>query len=235
MTKNNAMRLGSVMLVLALLTMCALSGTFAKYTTSGEVGESTGTVAKWGVKVEAPSTNNTFLAEYDVEDAVTDTSITKSVKSSNGTDKVLAPGTTGTVATPTITGTPEVAVKISYDDSEVTFTGWEVNNGTSDVFYCPVTVTVGEGDGSTISGLNYSSAADFQNAIIAKIKASNAEKGPNTDLSSTTLPAITWNWAISGGTGTAQSQTDAYDTQLGDATTLPTITFNIQAKVEQIN
>ena len=51
MKKNKFMRLASVMLMLCLITTCAISGTFAKYTTSGTATD-TARVAKWGVGVE---------------------------------------------------------------------------------------------------------------------------------------------------------------------------------------
>ena len=50
MKKNKFMRLASVMLMLCLITTCAISGTFAKYTTSATATD-TARVAKWGVKV----------------------------------------------------------------------------------------------------------------------------------------------------------------------------------------
>ena len=47
MKKNNVMRIASALLVAVLLTTCAISGTFAKYTTSFS-GNSAARVAKWG-------------------------------------------------------------------------------------------------------------------------------------------------------------------------------------------
>ena len=47
MKKNNVMRIASALLVAVLLTTCAISGTFAKYTTTAS-GTSTARVAKWG-------------------------------------------------------------------------------------------------------------------------------------------------------------------------------------------
>ena len=47
MKKNNVMRIASALLVAVLLTTCAISGTFAKYTTTAS-GSSTARVAKWG-------------------------------------------------------------------------------------------------------------------------------------------------------------------------------------------
>ena len=46
--KNKMMRIASVLLVAALITTCAISGTFAKYVTKVS-GEDTARVAKWGI------------------------------------------------------------------------------------------------------------------------------------------------------------------------------------------
>lgn len=50
MKKNKIMRIASVLLVAVILTTCAISGTFAKYVTSGS-GSDTARVAKFGVTV----------------------------------------------------------------------------------------------------------------------------------------------------------------------------------------
>ena len=67
MKKNVMMRVASVLLVAVLLTTCAISGTFAKYTT-GDAGHDTARVAKWGVTITANGT--TFAEAYnDAADA----------------------------------------------------------------------------------------------------------------------------------------------------------------------
>ena len=83
MKKNNAMRLASVLLVLTLLTTCAISGTFAKYTTSTTGGDKA-RVAYWGFDQDAATEINLFDGEYT------------NVKSSgevDGFSNVMAPGT----------------------------------------------------------------------------------------------------------------------------------------------
>ena len=100
MKKNKMMRAASALLVAVLLTTSVISGTFAKYTTSDE-GSDTARVAKWGVTVLAKD-----LTMFDTQYAKDDTSATLigdySVKSGD-TDKVLAPGTTGSLANVTVT------------------------------------------------------------------------------------------------------------------------------------
>ena len=110
MRKNKTMRIASLLLVAVLMTTCIISGTYAKYVTSGEVSD-TARVAKFGVTVTA--TSDLFKAEY----ATDDTSYTGSlsVKASND-DDVVAPGTKGNISAAGLSGKPEVAVRVSYEN-----------------------------------------------------------------------------------------------------------------------
>lgn len=119
MKKNKMMRIASGLLVLNLMSTCAISGTFAKYVTSASVGDSA-RVAKWGVGVTArgrlfdTSYNNTAPVEEDSTGALTYSVI------SSTTDALVAPGTNNTEQktndpkdmTIEVTGTPEVAVRV---------------------------------------------------------------------------------------------------------------------------
>ncbi len=80
MKNRKIMRCASALLVMALMTTCAISGTFAKYVTSTTGGDSA-RVAYWGFDQSAVLELDLFDAEYD-----------GTVKSQNG-DNVVAPGT----------------------------------------------------------------------------------------------------------------------------------------------
>ena len=54
MKKNNTMRVAAGLAVAALLSTCLVSGTFAKYTTSGESSD-TARVAKFGIELTSKS------------------------------------------------------------------------------------------------------------------------------------------------------------------------------------
>ena len=95
---NKAMRLGSVMLVLALLTTCAISGTFAKYTTETSASD-TARVAKWGIGESSLAINDLFKSAYD-----------STVKS---TTDVIAPGTSNST-TFKITADAAAAPEVDY-------------------------------------------------------------------------------------------------------------------------
>ena len=131
--KNVLMRSAGLLLVLVLVTSCFVGSTFAKYTVGG-TGSDTARVAKFGVNVTANGTM--FAREYATDDRSAGT-ITKSVIS---TDKVVAPGTKGNMASMTLTGTPEVAVRVSYAVNKFELKGW-TTDGTTE--YCPLVFTVG--------------------------------------------------------------------------------------------
>ena len=114
--KNKTIALASLIAagagVTTLLTMSVISGSFAKYITSG-TGTDSARAAKFGVTVTANGTM--FASEYATDDEAVGT-IAKSVISSGGEDDhVVAPGTKGELLNATITGKPEVAVKVSYE------------------------------------------------------------------------------------------------------------------------
>jgi len=225
--KNKFMRIAAVMLMLCLVTTCAISGTFAKYTTEGTATD-TARVAKWGVVITAPAdatANTTFTTNYESDDAdyTADTVI--------GAADVVAPGTDGTLATPTISGTPEVAVRVTLD-ATLTLTGWTVNS----TEYCPLVFTVG---GTTYKiGTEAGDSSDIADLIAdveAAIEAYSQDYAANTDLSDDVqdnIPAVTWAWAFE------TTGNNANDTALGDAAAAgnaATIEFSIKVTISQID
>ena len=246
---NKPMRISALLLTLVLVTSCFVGGTFAKYTTSGE-GKDSARVAKWGVKVTA--TGTTFAKGYNEGGSASEENITGTIVNSD--EKVVAPGTKGTMAAVTIDGNPEVAVKVS-NEAIVSLTGnWSVTSGVKKEFYCPLKFTVTYGDGTTnaeINGLEYTQAADLQNAIAEAVKVASAEFKPG-ELSLNSSKAnvtIGWEWPFEGATqvvtaaGEARTQDNTKDTVLGnkaDTTNtadggVPTISLTVTTKVEQIN
>lgn len=209
MKKNKMMRIASVLLIAVLMSTCAISGTFAKYVTEGSAAD-TARVAKWGVTITGVTgdANQMFAKEYasDTVDYTAGVTVAATVN-------VVAPGTSGTFSTFTITGTPEVATRVTYLPVVELGNNW-IDKDDNSKFYCPITVTVGATD---FCGLDYASADAFEDAIEAAITGLKADYAPGTDLSAVQddLP-ISWAWAISGATGSQNNQTDAKDTFLGD-------------------
>ena len=223
MKKNNkTLRVAAVLAVGALLSTCLVSGTFAKYVTDGTSSDEA-RVAKWGVTV-SPAGNSAFKTNYTTNDQAAAYEGAYSVVSSNNKENVVAPGTEGRLTTVTLSGKPEVAVRVT-NSANVTLTGWSADNN----YYCPLEVTVGQ---TTLKGtdVKYGSAADFEKAIKAAIDAYTADYKPGTDLSSekAACPVVTWKWAFAG-------NDDTKDTALGNAADAPTVNIAITTTVTQID
>ena len=107
MKKNTVMRIASFLLVAVLLSTCAISGTYAKYTSQITTSDSA-RVAKWDFKVNGVTANsNTF--EFDLFKTILDTkdgAAEGDIAPNDGT--IIAPGTKG-----------DFSIKLK-NDSEVT-------------------------------------------------------------------------------------------------------------------
>lgn len=238
MKKNKALRAASALLVLTLLTTSIIGGTFAKYTTSG-IGTDSARVAKWGVTVN--STSNAFATEYNTDDTSVSGTIAKSVVTANGTGadgkKLVAPGTSGNLLATSITGTPEVAVKVT-TSAELKLEGWSINNGTANEEYCPIVITI-DGTaykmGAALDADNYvyNTINGFKTAVENALK-KEISVAPNTDLAANYAHTVTWAWAFAD-TSAGAYQTDEKDTALGNLTIAPTIEFTYTATVTQID
>jgi len=224
MRKNKVMRVASALLVAVLLSTCAISGTFAKYVTTAS-GTDTARVAKWGVAITANGT--TFAKEYDTHDAGYAGTIAKSVIS---TDNVVAPGTGGDMASMTISGTPEVAVKVTYEADFDISSNWTVDG----TFYCPLIINV---EGTRVDGKDYDAEADFEAAVENLINGWTKAYAPGTDLSGNDVKAdsvsVSWEWPFS-----TSEENDVKDTWLGgqaSADNAATVTLSIKTTVTQID
>lgn len=225
MKKNTMMRVASTLLVAVLLTSCVISGTFAKYVTSDSATDSA-RVAKWGVSVVA-SGDQMFNNEY------TDTTNGLTVKSSDDA-KVVAPGTSNEEfgaagLTFAITGTPEVAVKVTFDfditndiylgkgtyDDDTT--GESGDDYTFATDYYPVVFTLKRG-GTIVATGNLTAIKDYfdaQTTASTKIAA-------NTVLNDTFV--LTWAWEFG---DPANNQKDTTLGNLAAATTTTTNAYSL--------
>lgn len=220
MKKNKMMRAASALMVAVLLTTSVISGTFAKYVTSGS-GSDSARVAKWGVEVSG--TADTFKQTY----AKDDNNFTLAANTVVSTEKVVAPGTSGSMAAFTITGTPEVAVRVAFDGTLELGDEWVDSDHN---YYCPIEITVGT---TTFKGTTYGSADEFEAAVNAEIATYKKDYEAGTNLSTIggDAPAISWAWAFTG-------NDDVKDTYLGNQAAVgnaATIFLNITATVTQID
>jgi len=204
MKKNVMMRVASALLVAVLLSTCAISGTFAKYVTTAS-GSDSARVAKWGVEISGIAP--TLFAQTYAKDSTTDIANTVSA-----TEKVVAPGTKNEEGvTFSLTGTPEVAVKIDFvvkgsstDDitdvvlpANTGYTDWTQApyTGTFDLptNYNPVVFTLKDGATELATG----TLADIETFLEGK----SDEYAPGTDLATilggtTGTYTLTWAWAF---------------------------------------
>jgi len=137
MKKNTMMRIASFLLIAVLLSTSAISGTYAKYVTKDEAVDHA-RVAKWGVTVEATD-DSMFNGYYETHDTERKAVIGAISVLSAGTDNVVAPGTDGKLADFVIKGTPEVAVRINYEVTNLELAGWALADATP---YCPIIFTI---------------------------------------------------------------------------------------------
>lgn len=220
MKKNKMMRIVSVLLVAVIITTCAISGTFAKYVTSGS-GSDSARVAKFGVTVSG--TADTFKETY----AKDDNSFTLAANTVVSTEDVVAPGTSGSMADFTINGTPEVAVRVNFTGTLELGDKWV---DSASAYYCPIEITVGS---TKFKGTDYASADEFETAVNEKIATYTKDYAAGTNLSTigANAPAISWEWAFNG-------NDDVKDTYLGDqaaAGNAATISLSVTATVTQID
>lgn len=221
MRKNKMMRAASGLLVATLLTTSAISGTFAKYTTTS-TGTDTARVAKWGFNNDDSSIklDDLFKNAYD-----------KNVK---GEAEVIAPGTTnsatfkfnysGTQAAPEVAYTFNVSTANSSCADAIKKNNniqWRLDNGTwgtwDELLAAIQNLDGTEGD----KGKEY--------------KAGELPKG----FDKTTTHTVEWQWLFedtsTGATAESIKAQDAKDTAMGNKETLDEVTLNITITATQID
>lgn len=232
MKKNTMMRLASALLVLVLLTTCAISGTFAKYTSSATASDDA-RVAYWGWGFDSAIEFELFAADYG------------DVLSENG-DNVVAPGTAKST-TFTFAYQPEADGKalnagaIAAPEVDYNFT---------------VAFTVADGadydalDANpnfywTLNGTKYQKVAELKAAVEAlsgaaggtqRYEAGTLPAAFATDANDAVENTIGWAWefeTVEG--GVVDADQDAADTAMGNAADLDDVTFTITVTATQVN
>ena len=251
MKKNVMMRVASIMLVLVLMSSSVISGTFAKYVTSGE-SEDNARVARFGVTVSADF-EKTFTRGYKLADVKSaDTEAESSVWAVSETD-VVAPGTAGSLANFAVIGKPEVDVRVNYE-ATLNLHNWKLDMNKDNTLaveepeYCPIVITItynsvtktygmdaahGTGDACTVT---YPTVAEFEAGVAAAIAACTADYQANQDLSQVNDDlTISWAWPFEKG-----DANDVKDTMLGDQAAYSNdiagkIAVEVKCTVTQIN
>lgn len=212
------MRVAGLLLALVLVTSCFVGGTFAKYVTS-DTGSDSARVAKFGVEITANGA--TFAKEYATDDKSVSGTIAKSVVSSDGS-KLVAPGTKGNMVSMTLTGTPEVAVRVQYTATLTLNDKWK---DADDNFYCPLQFKIPAYSAEdhdwvnvVVDGTKFKDAQALSREVESKISAFSATYEAGTPLKNLTAenhkaPSVSWEWPFQHEDG---SDIDTKDTYLGD-------------------
>lgn len=236
MKKNKLFLLGLFVVFAAVLSLSLVSNTLAKYTSS-DSGSDTARVAKWGIVMTV--TGNEVL--YD------DDKTTPEVAAQVLYNYLAAPGTHQKLTTVALTGTPEVAYKITVN-VDLNLQNWNISGAD----YCPLVFNV---DGTVIQMDGTIDEVDklevaVEKAILKAIAGGTADAATTgagdyadgftyTQLyaANTAVPAsanevvVDWTWAFS-----TDAATDAKDTALGNqaVSTPATIDFKLSITVEQV-
>ena len=218
MKKNKMMRAAFALMVITMLTMSIVSGTFAKYVTEGGANDKA-RVAMFGVTVEGSS--DLFAQNY-VKTSNVPGSENLTVKSSKSED-VVAPGTQSKADGMKISvkGEPEVAVKVEFsvtaakdiylkkanDLPDRTNKAEKFNN---DSDYYPVKFTLTKGSTPLVTDGKLSDVKTaLEGATVTKEYAAGTNL--NTEIGDYVLK-WKWDYDDADGNGTYDKQ----DTLLGD-------------------
>ncbi len=224
MKTNKMMRVASLLLIVVLLSTCAISSTFAKYT-STDFATDNARVAYWGFGSDMVADIDLFDGDY------TD------VVSKDGVN-VVAPGTAKTaqlVVTYTAKGdtkAPEVAYQ--YDVvAEATSTSDYAALDANQNFKWTLKIPGAD------AAVEYNTVAELVNAINATTQTLDSNKLPE-GYDETTLKAtyeIGWKWVFTGDATYADGATsqDQYDTAMGNDTTPDDVTIKIKITATQLD
>lgn len=232
MKKIKTMRFASVLLVLTLLSTCAISGTFAKYTTKAE-GTDSARVARWGFTGgDSIVLTDLFKTAYD-----------QNVQSNTG---VIAPGTTGSASfsfnyNDTQINAPEVKYTFTISTEGSTIDEsiknnpnilWAVDDkyGTwEDMLKAIASLAGNTNDGDTATGSDntWTCTGTFGPSEL-----------PHGFATTNTTHTVSWKWIFDENAKDKETDTlnnDTGDTAMGNAADLANVTLKITATATQVD
>ena len=202
---NKMIKLTSFVLLVTMIALTLVSGTYAKYTSSAS-GTDSAVVAKWNIKAgvsgsETSITGSNATVAFNLFDTINDTGNTAAEE--DVAAGKIAPGTAGSF---------EMSIK---NDSEVT-ARYGIN----------YTVT-----GNNVP-IEFSTDGSNWVTSLSNVAPSNDTQIAMNDSTTVT---VMWRWAFTGegSANYTSTQTDATDTALGLST--PTVTVNATLTVEQVD
>ncbi len=217
--RNKAMRLASALMVLALLTVCALSGTFAKYVTSTESTD-TARVAYWGFSEPSGISFDDLFADSYTNVA--------------GSEDVIAPGTTGTATFAFKFANGKDSNNAAISKPEVAYTFSVSTDGSS----CDAAIT----GNPNIKWKLDSGAWGTWSDLLTAIQSLSGDASGTKDYAAGELPSgfdtghtVSWVWAFDENAAdpTGLSNNDAGDTTMGNAGTLAKTTLKVTITATQ--
>lgn len=212
MSKNKTMRLGAVLLVLALLTSAIIGGTLAKYTASTDSSD-TARIAVWGFDEET---------KIEIENLLFATSYTDPADEKTTVDadvNVIAPGTEGEVEVNFLAKdgvTPEVAYEITFS-TEGSEAAEDIQNNKNIVW--------------SLDGIAYDSWEEF----LAAIEDLSEEVEPNNLPANDGKHIVSWEWLFEDADEEQIDASDEVDTAAGNADEDLNVTLVISVTATQID
>jgi hypothetical protein len=216
MKKNVFLKIGLVAVIVCILTSLVVSGTFAKFVTAITEDDSA-RVAKFGVEVGSTNAEDVFVSAQGDSEFYT---------VNGGEEDVFAPGTTGKMNI-NYTGTPEVAVELSFDVTGSGYEGnWKVSSDESADDYYPLlfTATLKSSTGEDIVICSGKSYEEF----VTNLELTTMSLEAGVDISSYELE-IDWEWVFY-----VDEASDIADTYISGLETAPTFELGVKAVVSQI-
>ena len=227
--KNRLHILVCLVLMFTLISTCMMTGTLAKYVSTAS-GTDTARVAKWGFI--GINTVDIFSSTYVNAGTVT------TVRAANGTDKVVAPGTSGGFTFGLASGTSEVATKVTFAVTETNTSAIPIVYSYGGNYYSNVlsgTAYLKVPDATTFTAVTI---AGNLAALATVFNTATAVIPPGTNYTTALSGALDWYWAFeqdaTNTTGANIATRDAADTTLGAAGTA-TVTLNVTVTAEQVD
>lgn len=232
----------SVMICLLVIISMTLSGTFAKYVTSGGDFSDSARVAKWGVDIK---TYSDLVSSY-VKDGII------VFQASGGTeDKIIAPGTSGSLVGFEVEGKAEVSFAVDIENVDFSLgEGYKasskllVNERNEEIEYFPIIIKFTKKDLKKLTETTVATygmkgtGADKEYDTVTELV--NAVKNAfETDLHEDIAPgedvhrmySVEWEWAYSADANNSY-QTREKDTILGEALVNNKDCFNIAVSAD---
>ena len=213
------MRAASGLLVAVLLSTCAISGTFAKYTTSTDSTDKA-RVAVWGFNKDAVTELDLFDSSYGT-----------TVKAADN-DNLIAPGTTKTGTFSIINNAAATKPEVSYNFT-VSVAGSEIADtikNNPNILWQLDNETFGNWDKLmsdilSLSGTNTTYVSGTTEAVTKQYK---PDEVPDAFASGKTH-TITWKWIFDKDAETGAADNDTNDTDMGN--TAVTTDTNVVVKI----